>query len=208
MKIIVIGAGAWGTALAVSAAPGPCGDAVGARCGAGRMPCRRRAKTRATCRVCICPMGVGAYPVPVGLWPLVPRHDLAIIATPVAGLRPMLQALAPARACGLAVQGVRACPGGAAWPDAPRGPPAGGASIAWRRPERAQLCAGGGCAASPRHWSPPATSRRSVKCWSRPSTAPRCGSMPTTIWSALKSGAPSRTCWPLPPACVTGSRWA
>jgi glycerol-3-phosphate dehydrogenase (NAD(P)+) len=93
MKIIVIGAGAWGTALAVSAARNPAGHQVTlwARDGA---QAQAMAAQRENARY------LPGIPLPrelhvrggdlAELLQAVPRADLAIIATPVAGLRETL----------------------------------------------------------------------------------------------------------------------
>ena len=94
MKIIVIGAGAWGTALAVSAARNPAGHQVvlWARDGA---QAQAMAEQRENARY------LPGIPLPRelhvrggdidGLLQAAPRADLLIIATPVAGLRETLQ---------------------------------------------------------------------------------------------------------------------
>ena len=96
MKIIVIGAGAWGTALAVSAARNPAGHRVvpWARDGAQAAALH---DTRENARY------LPGIPLPrdlhvrggdvQGLLEAVPEADLLVIATPVAGLRPTLELL-------------------------------------------------------------------------------------------------------------------
>ncbi|HRB11196.1 MAG TPA: 2-dehydropantoate 2-reductase N-terminal domain-containing protein, partial [Ottowia sp.] len=96
MKIIVIGAGAWGTALAVSVARNPAGHQVTlwARDGA---QAQAMAGQRENARY------LPGIPLPrelhvrggdlAELLQAVPRADLAIIATPVAGLRETLRRL-------------------------------------------------------------------------------------------------------------------
>ena len=96
MKIIVIGAGAWGTALAVSAARNPAGHRVvlWARDGAQAAALH---DTRENARY------LPGIPLPrdlhvrggdvQGLLEAVPQADLLVIATPVAGLRPTLELL-------------------------------------------------------------------------------------------------------------------
>ena len=96
MKIIVIGAGAWGTALAVSAARHPVGHQVvlWARAAA---QAQRMADRRENARY------LPGIPLPRELHlrgghahelvDALPQADLAIIATPVAGLRATLQLL-------------------------------------------------------------------------------------------------------------------
>ena len=100
MKIIVIGAGAWGTALAVSAARNPAGHHVvlWARDGA---QAEAMDDTRENARY------LPGIPLPrelnvrggdVGtLMQAVPQADLIIVATPVAGLRPTLALLREVR---------------------------------------------------------------------------------------------------------------
>ncbi len=97
MKIIVIGAGAWGTALAISAAP--------------RHPVTLLARD-AVQAAAIQAEGVNTrylpgVPLPSSIHvradtasavpALVQQHDLAVIATPLSGLREWLQRLAPCR---------------------------------------------------------------------------------------------------------------
>ncbi|HNL40894.1 MAG TPA: 2-dehydropantoate 2-reductase N-terminal domain-containing protein, partial [Ottowia sp.] len=89
MKIIVIGAGAWGTALAVSAARNPAGHQVvlWARDGA---QAQAMAEQRENARY------LPGIPLPrelqvrggevAGLLQAVPQAELLIVATPVAGL--------------------------------------------------------------------------------------------------------------------------
>jgi glycerol-3-phosphate dehydrogenase (NAD(P)+) len=96
MKIIVIGAGAWGTAMAVSAARNPAGHQVvlWARDGA---QAQTLADTRENARY------LPGIPLPrelqlrggdvAGLQQAAPAADLLVIATPVAGLRPTLTLL-------------------------------------------------------------------------------------------------------------------
>ena len=96
MKIIVIGAGAWGTALAVSAARNPAGHRVvlWARDGAQAAALH---DTRENARY------LPGIPLPrdlhvrggdvQGLLEAVPQAELLVIATPVAGLRPTLELL-------------------------------------------------------------------------------------------------------------------
>ena len=96
MKIIVIGAGAWGTALAVSAARNPAGHRVvlWARDGAQAAALH---DTRENARY------LPGIPLPrdlhvrggdvQGLLEAVPEAELLVIATPVAGLRPTLELL-------------------------------------------------------------------------------------------------------------------
>ncbi|HNE59940.1 MAG TPA: NAD(P)H-dependent glycerol-3-phosphate dehydrogenase, partial [Ottowia sp.] len=96
MKIIVIGAGAWGTALAVSAARNPAGHQVvlWARDGA---QAQAMAEQRENARY------LPGIPLPrelqvrggevAGLLQAVPQAELLIVATPVAGLRDTLRLL-------------------------------------------------------------------------------------------------------------------
>ena len=100
MKIIVIGAGAWGTALAVSAARNPAGHHVvlWARDGA---QAEAMDDTRENARY------LPGIPLPrelnvrggdvETLMQAVPQADLIIVATPVAGLRPTLELLREVR---------------------------------------------------------------------------------------------------------------
>ncbi|MBK6869372.1 MAG: NAD(P)-dependent glycerol-3-phosphate dehydrogenase [Burkholderiales bacterium] len=100
MKIIVIGAGAWGTALAVSAARNPAGHHVvlWARDGA-----QAQAMDRARENARYLP----GIPLPrelavrggdvASLLEAAPQADLLIVATPVAGLRPTLELLRDTR---------------------------------------------------------------------------------------------------------------
>jgi glycerol-3-phosphate dehydrogenase (NAD(P)+) len=101
MKIIVIGAGAWGTAVAVSAARNPAGHQVAlwARDGAQAQAIdEARENTRY----------LPGIPLPLelhvrggdvaGLQQAAQQADLIVIATPVAGLRPTLALLHDARA--------------------------------------------------------------------------------------------------------------
>ncbi len=97
MKIIVIGAGAWGTALAVSAAPRHA-VTLWARDVAQAAALQTDRENRRYLPGVVFPHGllvVSGAGRPLA--ELAASHDLAIIATPVAGLRPMLQALAPAQ---------------------------------------------------------------------------------------------------------------
>lgn len=119
MKITVIGAGAWGTALAVSAARHAAGHAVTlwARDGAqARAMASARENVRYLPGIGL-PQGLGVQGGDGAALPDMARlADLVIIATPVAGLRPSLHAL-------------RDVPGPVAWlckgfepPDAGAGP--------------------------------------------------------------------------------------
>ena len=97
MKIIVIGAGAWGTALAVSAAPRHAvtlwaRDAAQAQALAAARENRRYLPGIAL-PAAISVEGGGAAALPA----LTGRHDLTIVATPMAGLREVLTALRDAR---------------------------------------------------------------------------------------------------------------
>lgn len=100
MKIVVFGAGAWGTALAIGAAR-PVGGAVRHQVRLwARDPAQaaamqaERANTRYLPGI-VFPdaLEVGAAPTSA-LRPLADAHDLAIIAAPMAGLRSLLAALA------------------------------------------------------------------------------------------------------------------
>jgi glycerol-3-phosphate dehydrogenase (NAD(P)+) len=93
MKIVVFGAGAWGTALAVSAAPRHeltlwARDAAQAGAIA-----RERENTRYLPGVALPPSVAVESGDPDGIATLASRHDLAIVATPMAGLREMLTRL-------------------------------------------------------------------------------------------------------------------
>jgi len=94
MKIIVLGAGAWGSAVAMSAAQHPAGHAVtlwarDASQAAGMRAARQNARYLP---------GIAFPPsltVAHGSFaPLLPGADLVVVATPMAALRGMLQALA------------------------------------------------------------------------------------------------------------------
>jgi hypothetical protein len=83
MQITVLGAGAWGTALAIAFAdahPSSCGRAMPSRF----VACRASARTRATCRVIAFPPALTAD----GRRRAATRDaDLVLIAAPLAGLR-------------------------------------------------------------------------------------------------------------------------
>ena len=100
MKIIVLGAGAWGTALAVSASAPPAAHAVTlwARdaAQAGLMQAHRE-NVRYLAGVAL-PQALAFSAVPLAqLDSLVMQADLVVIATPMAALRQMLTALANCR---------------------------------------------------------------------------------------------------------------
>ena len=114
MKIIVLGAGAWGSALAMSAAQHPAGHAVTlwAR-DAGQAEAMRAARQNARYLPGIdFPPSLTVADGHFGA--LLPGADLVIVATPMAALRGMLQALA---GCGAPVawlcKGFEAVPPGA-----------------------------------------------------------------------------------------------
>lgn len=93
MKIIVLGAGAWGSALAMSAAQHPAGHAVTlwAR-DAGQASAMRAQRQNARYLPGIpFPASLAVADGPFGA--LLPGADLVIVATPMAALRGMLQAL-------------------------------------------------------------------------------------------------------------------
>jgi glycerol-3-phosphate dehydrogenase (NAD(P)+) len=101
MKIIVCGAGAWGTALAVSASaqPGAHGVTLWARDAAqvGLMQAQHE-NQRYLPGVALPPaLGFSAAPV-AALGALVAQADLVVVATPMAALRQMLTAIATCRA--------------------------------------------------------------------------------------------------------------
>ena len=93
MKIIVLGAGAWGTAVAMSAAQHPSGHAVTlwARdaAQAAQMQTQRH-NARYLPGITLPPSLTLAHGDFATLWP---GADLVIVATPMAALRGMLQAL-------------------------------------------------------------------------------------------------------------------
>ncbi|MCW5649242.1 MAG: NAD(P)-dependent glycerol-3-phosphate dehydrogenase [Ramlibacter sp.] len=98
MKIIVIGAGAWGTALAVSAAPRHAVTLWARDPSQATALAADRENTRYLPGVAL-PQGVGVSGEPVAsLRDLVQAHDLAVVATPMAGLRGTLLAL---QGCGV-----------------------------------------------------------------------------------------------------------
>ena len=93
MKIIVLGAGAWGTAVAMSAAQHPAGHAV-------TLWARNPAQVAAMQAARVNAQYLPGIPFPPALAvaggdfaPLVADADLLILATPMAALRGMLQAL-------------------------------------------------------------------------------------------------------------------
>ena len=104
MKIVVLGAGAWGTALAISAAQHAAGHAVSlwARDAAQAADMQaRRLNARYLPQVSFpATLAVVELPAPVGngLVSLAQQSDLVIVATPMSGLRGMLQQLHDFRA--------------------------------------------------------------------------------------------------------------
>jgi glycerol-3-phosphate dehydrogenase (NAD(P)+) len=94
MKIIVIGAGAWGTALAVSAAPRHA-VSLWARdpLQASALQTQRR-NARYLLHVALPPGLVVRTSDATGLPEIAQQHDLVIVATPLSGLRQMLSQLA------------------------------------------------------------------------------------------------------------------
>ncbi len=101
MKIIFIGAGAWGTALAVSASAQPGSHAVTLWARdvalASQMQSQRE-NQRYLPGITLPPaLGISAAPV-AALAALVAQADLVVVATPMAALRQMLTAIAACRA--------------------------------------------------------------------------------------------------------------
>ena len=93
MKIIVLGAGAWGTAVAMSAAQHPAGHAVTlwARDATQAQSMRTEAQNARYLPGIAFPPSLSVADGDLG--PLLPGADLVIVATPMAALRGMLQAL-------------------------------------------------------------------------------------------------------------------
>ena len=114
MKIIVLGAGAWGTAVAMSAAQHPAGHAVTlwARDAGQAQSMRAEAQNARYLPGIAFPPSLSVADGDLG--PLLPGADLVIVATPMAALRGMLQAL---RGCTAPVawlcKGFEAVPAGA-----------------------------------------------------------------------------------------------
>ena len=205
MKICVLGAGAWGTALAINAARPPCGHAVGARCGpgpghgggarqralsAGHCLPRRTAGRRRTCARR--PWKAPNWSSSRRRWRRCANNSAwcATCACPVAWLAKGVEPPRPGSAeLGLLAHEIQA----------PRG-----AGTEGRRAERTELRAGSGAGPADGAGRGQSPSRRCASRWSRPFTAPRCASMPTTTSSASRSAARSRTCWRSPPACADG----
>lgn len=94
MKIIVLGAGAWGTAVAMSAAQHPAGHALTlwARDAAQAQSMRTEVQNTRYLPGIAFPPSLSVADGDLG--PLLPGADLVIVATPMAALRGMLQALA------------------------------------------------------------------------------------------------------------------
>ncbi|PTT22654.1 glycerol-3-phosphate dehydrogenase [Acidovorax sp. HMWF029] len=94
MKIIVLGAGAWGSAVAMSAAQHPAGHAVTlwARDAVQAQSMRSEAQNARYLPGIAFPPSLSVADGDLG--PLLPSADLVIVATPMAALRGMLQALA------------------------------------------------------------------------------------------------------------------
>ena len=100
MNILVLGAGAWGTALAIHAAGVPGGHSV-------RLWMRHAAQAQALCDDrenrrylpgCALPPGLGLVAGDLGaLTATLSRQDLIVVATPMAGLRGLLRELADVR---------------------------------------------------------------------------------------------------------------
>jgi glycerol-3-phosphate dehydrogenase (NAD(P)+) len=93
MKIIVLGAGAWGSAVAMSAAQHPAGHAVTlwARDAAQAQQMRNHGQNTRYLPGIAFPPSLGIADGHFGA--LLPGADLVIVATPMAALRSMLQAL-------------------------------------------------------------------------------------------------------------------
>lgn len=101
MKIIVLGAGAWGTALAVSASAQAAGHAVTlwARDAAQCQLMQAQHENRRYLAGVVLPPALGFSAGPLTqLDGLVAQADLVVIATPMAALRQMLSAVATCRA--------------------------------------------------------------------------------------------------------------
>ena len=111
MKIIVLGAGAWGTALAVSAAARH-EVTLWARDAGQAQALRSERENRRYLPGVALPADLAVSAEPCESLPrLAGASDLALIATPMAGLRGMLsQPARSPRARGLAVQGLRSRP--------------------------------------------------------------------------------------------------
>jgi glycerol-3-phosphate dehydrogenase (NAD(P)+) len=103
-----LGAGAWGTAMAISVArTRPATVTLWARDGAQAQAMRAARATRATCPAFRLPRELHVRGGDSGrAAQAVPRADLAIVATPMAGLRGMLRRLRGWAPGGLAVQGL------------------------------------------------------------------------------------------------------
>ena len=114
MKFIVLGAGAWGTAVAMSAAQHPAGHSLTlwARDAAQAQSMRTEAQNARYLPGIAFPPSLSVADGDLG--PLLPGADLVIVATPMAALRGMLQAL---RGCTAPVawlcKGFEAVPAGA-----------------------------------------------------------------------------------------------
>ncbi|GAA4423209.1 NAD(P)H-dependent glycerol-3-phosphate dehydrogenase [Acidovorax lacteus] len=95
LQILVLGAGAWGTAVAASAAAHPAGHAVTLWARSPEQAAQMQACHENTRYLPGIPLP-SALRVASGDWAALARAaDLVIVATPMAGLRGMLQALAP-----------------------------------------------------------------------------------------------------------------
>ena len=96
MKIIVFGAGAWGTALAAHAA-GRHEVSLWARDAAQAAAIASARRNQRYLPDAALPASLAVLPAagapPESIAALAARHDLAILATPMAGLRPLLEAL-------------------------------------------------------------------------------------------------------------------
>lgn len=98
MRILVLGAGAWGTALAINAA-GRHDVSLWARDAAQARDLQASRQNRRYLPEVAFPAGLAVTDAvdASGLAALAARHDLVLVATPMAGLRPMLQALREVR---------------------------------------------------------------------------------------------------------------
>ena len=191
MKILVLGAGAWGTALAVSAAARHEVTLWARDAGPGRRHGIQRARTAATCRASRCLRRWRSAPgrstdIPA----LAQASELVIIATPMAGLRPLLLQLRQhAGPVAWLCKGFECFSPTVTRVARPRGEGAGRARACRAAFSAAPALPRRWLAASPRRWWPPATARRCGARWCQPSTVRNCGSMPTTICRASRSGA-------------------
>ena len=99
MKIVVLGAGAWGTALAVSAAGQPHRVTLWARSASQVWAMEQGRQNQRYLPGVVLPPALACSAVGMdGLLALVADADLVVVATPMAALRPMLTALRGCRA--------------------------------------------------------------------------------------------------------------